>query len=104
MLNFDLNSAAMQFGLMGNDCAQSRVVAGRDHRLSGGSRSGKRLLRAYAKTPAATRRTTIGVAPMPVERSEKWRQPMVMPCCAPSQPDTPAAIWASLIISQALSL
>ncbi len=48
MLNLDLNSAAMQFGMMGNGCAQRRVDAGRDRHLSLRVHAGKRLLGAFA--------------------------------------------------------
>ncbi len=104
MENFDLNNVANVSGQQGNVCAQSRVVVGRDHRLSAGSRPGKRLHGAFL-TPDATPCTTSVITPVTRERSMMRQPDPVMSCDAASaSPDTPAAIWARLMISQALSL
>lgn len=105
MLNFDLNNDAVFADVTGNGAVVA-VVAGRDHRclpLRALKPSGKQLVTAYrSTTPAVT--------------CHRERQDMLMSTSSPSwhrqqrpaaAPDASGhavapAIWASLIIQQAL--
>lgn len=103
MLNFDQNNAAVFAGATGNG-ADLAVVVGRDHRCLPprvAKRSGKQLLTAYTTTPPA--------APCHRERadmsmsgcSSSWQGQQVHATERPEASVAPA-IWAALIIQQAL--
>jgi hypothetical protein len=118
MLNFDLNNDAVFAGVTVNG-ADLTVVAGRDHRClpryahksCALQPSGKRLLTAHHATPAVTRHWESEDMSMS-SRSRSWQRQQgpapagplghavahaaVMPAAV-----TPA-IWASLMIQQAL--
>lgn len=102
MLNFDQNNAAVFAGATGNG-ADLAVVVGRDHRCLPprvSKRSGKQLLTAYCTTPATA--------------CHRERPDMSMSGCLPSwqgagqsaperaEASVAPAIWAALIIQQAL--
>jgi hypothetical protein len=105
MLNFDQNNAAVFAGATGNG-ADLAVVVGRDHRCllpHVSKRTGKQLLTAYGTT------TTPPAAPCHRERedmsmsgrSSSWHGQQGH---APERPEASVApaIWAALIIQQAL--
>ncbi len=107
MLKFDHinDSVITNFAANGIDAG---LVVGRAHRMSPGTKpSGKRLSAAYLTTPTATT-PRAGVVPAAEPRSqETWcqRQRPGMSCCQMSATgETPATMWASLVLHQQTTL